>query len=296
MKKVAISGGTGLVGQALTKALRDRGDEVVLLSRSAKSSTNGVVHSQWDPSKGKLNEELLSTCDSLVNLAGAPIAQRWTSRNKQVILDSRVDSTKLLVDFLLKEEHKIETFVSGSAIGFYPDGENLWQEDDQAGSHFMSQVVQAWEEAANPAFPNIKGGIVRIGVVLSSEGGALERMLPVFKMGIGSALGSGKQWMSWIHIDDLVGILLEMIDGKLSGTFNAVAPTPERNAQFSEHLAKSLGKGFWAPKVPSFILRMAFGDMADVVLLSQKVSSKKIENNGYKFQFEQLGSALEDLF
>ena len=296
MKKIAISGGTGLVGQALTKSLRKRGDEVVLLSRSAKPSSEGVFHSQWDPSRGKLNKELLATCNSLVNLAGAPIAQRWTRQNKKVILDSRVDSTKLLVDFLNKDDHKIETFVNGSAIGYYPDGENLWLEDDNPGSHFMSEVVRSWEETALPAFSNIKGGIVRIGVVLSSKGGALERMLPVFKMGIGSALGSGKQWISWIHIDDLVGILLEMIDGKISGTFNAVAPEPERNEQFSEHLAEALDKPFWAPKVPSFVLRMLLGRMADVVLLSQRVSAKKLENQGYSFRFRDLTSALKNLF
>lgn len=296
MKKVAISGGTGLVGQALTQALRKRGDEVILLSRSAKSSSEGLVHSQWDPKKGKLNEELLSICDSLVNLAGAPIAQRWTTNNKKVILDSRVASTKLLVDFLLEQDHKIETFVSGSAIGFYPNGENLWMEDDQAGNHFMSEVVQAWEEAAAPAFSKLKGGIARIGVVLSSKGGALERMLPIFRMGIGSPLGNGEQWMSWIHIDDLVGILIDMIDGKLQGTINTVAPKPERNSGFSEQLTQSLNKPFWAPKVPAFVLKAVLGEMSDVVLLSQKVSSKKVEAMGYQFKFRTLPDALNDLF
>ncbi|NQX92462.1 MAG: TIGR01777 family protein [Flavobacteriales bacterium] len=294
---IAISGGTGLVGKALTKKLLKAGHQVVILSRSQKSSDNDhLTYSQWNPANGELDVDLISRCYMIVNLAGSPISDKWTAQNKAKILSSRIDSTSTLVDFMKSESSNIKRFVTASAIGIYPSSDQLQSETAPAGDHFMAEVVKRWEEEASVGLENTPGAIIRIGVVLSIDGGALEKMTPVFKLGIGSPLGDGKQYQSWIHIDDLVSIFLHALDGEIEGVVNAVAPHPVTTSEFSEALAKVLKKPYWAAKVPAFVRRTVLGPMSDVVLLSQNVSAKKIQDSGFKFQHETIQEAFSNLF
>ena len=295
--KVAISGGTGLLGQAITKILLEQGHEVVILSRSKKSSSDQRLrYAVWNPEAGELDTESMSAVDGIINLAGAPVAQRWTASNKKAILNSRIDSTKCLVDFVLNQPNQVKSFVSASAIGIYPSSKELMTVSSKAGKGFLSDVVVQWEKAAEPVFDKVKGGIIRIGIVLSAEGGALEKMLPIFKMGLGSALGSGKQWQSWIHIDDIARLFVFALQNKTLPIMNGVAPQPVNQKAFSKELAKALKKPFWAPAVPAFVLKVVLGDMAEVVLNSQKVSAKSAENSGFEFKYKEVDRALSSLF
>ncbi len=295
--KVAISGGTGLLGKEICKMLLAKGHEVVILSRSSKTSDlNGLSYSTWEPSKRQLNETELATVDAIINLAGAPVAQRWTAANKKAILDSRIDSTATLVDFILHQPNRVQKFVSASAIGIYPNSKETSTVSSEPGEGFLSDVVVQWEKAAMPAFEKIDGSIIRIGIVLSKDGGALEKMLPVFKMGLGSALGSGQQWQSWIHIEDVAALFVYALENNTLPIMNGVAPKPVRQKELSQHLAKAMGKAFWAPAVPSFVLKLVMGDMAEIALNSQKVSAKSAENSGYQFKFREIGAAMNDLF
>lgn len=295
--KVAISGGTGLLGKEICKMLLAKGHEVLILSRSSKTSdVEGLRYSAWQPSERKLNEDDLSTVDAIINLAGAPVAQRWTEANKKAILDSRIDSTATLVDYILKQPNRIQKFVSASAIGIYPNSRDTSSVSSDPGEGFLSDVVLKWEKAAMPAVEKLDGAIIRIGIVLSKDGGALEKMLPVFKMGLGSALGSGQQWQSWIHIEDIAALFVHALENKTLPVMNGVAPKPVKQKEMSQELARAMGKPFWAPAVPSFVLKLVMGDMAEIALNSQKVSAKSAENSGYQFKFREIGPAMNDLF
>lgn len=295
--KVAISGGTGLLGKEICKMLLAKGHEVLILSRSPKKSdVEGLRYSAWQPSERKLNEDDLSTVDAIINLAGAPVAQRWTAANKKAILDSRIDSTATLVDYILNQANRVQKFVSASAIGIYPNSKDTSSVSSEPGEGFLSDVVVEWEKAAMPAVEKLDGAIIRIGIVLSKDGGALEKMLPVFKMGLGSALGSGQQWQSWIHIEDVAALFVHALENKTLPVMNGVAPKPVKQKEMSEQLARAMGKPFWAPAVPSFVLKLVMGDMAEIALNSQKVSAKSAENSGYQFKFREIGPAMNDLF
>ncbi|MGB0423241.1 MAG: TIGR01777 family oxidoreductase [Flavobacteriales bacterium] len=293
--KVAISGGSGIIGKRLSEAFLAAGNEVVVLTRNASEPLNGISFSQWDPSKKLLDKAALRNVDVVINLAGASISQKWTKESRELIVQSRIDSTSTLVNWLNGSGHQVKRMISASAIGFYPFSDELQQESSPSGNHFMSEVCQKWENEAKKLNSSVALTIVRIGVVLSKKGGALEKMKPPFKMGFGSALGNGKQWMSWIHEDDLSSIFLHCVDQQIDGIINAVAPYPAQNSAFSKSLAKTMSKPFWAPKVPAFVLKILLGEMSAVVLGSQKVSSKKVHNSGFSFKFPQLETALEDL-
>lgn len=295
--KVAISGGTGLLGKAITKILLEQGHEVVILSRSNNNNSDKrLSYAVWNPAAGELDFDAMSHVDGIINLAGAPVAQRWTASNKKAILDSRVDSTKCLVNYVLHQPNQVKIFVSASAIGIYPSSKELMTVSSKAGKSFLSDVVVQWEKAAEPVFEKVKGSIIRIGIVLSADGGALEKMLPIFKLGIGSALGSGKQWQSWIHIDDIARLFVFALQNEALPMMNGVAPHPVNQRVFSKELAKALKKPFWAPAVPAFVLKMVLGDMAEVVLNSQKVSAKSAENSGFEFKYKEIDKALSSLF
>jgi uncharacterized protein (TIGR01777 family) len=295
--KVAISGGTGLLGKEICKMLLAKGHEVLILSRSSKTSdVEGLRYSAWQPSERKLNEDDLSKVDAIVNLAGAPVAQRWTEANKKAILNSRIDSTATLVDYILKQPNRVQKFVSASAIGIYPNSKDTSTVSTEPGKGFLSDVVVEWEKAAMPAVEKLGGAIIRIGIVLSKDGGALEKMLPVFKMGLGSALGTGQQWQSWIHIKDVAALFVHALENKTLPVMNGVAPKPVKQKEMSQELARAMGKPFWAPAVPAFVLKLVMGDMAEIALNSQKVSSKSAENSGYQFKFREIGPAMNDLF
>jgi uncharacterized protein (TIGR01777 family) len=252
----------------------------------------------WDPQSGLPPAGALEGAHAVVHLAGEPIAaRRWSGQQKKRIRDSRVVSTIFLVDAMHSMEQKPEVFVCGSAVGFYGNrGDEILDERSRAGLGFMPDVCQEWEgEAASATGMGIRVAYVRTGVVLSKEGGALQKMLTPFKLGVAGKLGSGKQWFPWIHIEDIVGIFrLALLNASLSGAINGTAPEPVTNAEFTRELAGALGRPAFLP-VPEFGLRALMGEMAEVLLSSQRVIPKVATAAGYQFRFPRLAAALDDL-
>ena len=298
--KYLISGGTGLVGTAITKQLLQNGHQVMVLSRNGKARAEWldgeVSRSKWDPANQVIDQEAVKTAHVIINLAGSSVSQRWTEANRRSILNSRVDSTSTLVNAMQGLASK--PFISASAIGLYADSDELQDESSPATEGFLSDVVVRWEQEAEKAQEfGHRVVMLRIGLVLAKEGGALKSLAPIFKLGIGSAVGSGKQWQSWIHIDDLAALFIQAgNEDSWGGAMNAVAPNPVSNKTFSKALAKTLGRPFWAPNVPAFVLKLVFGKMSQVVLASQKVSSKKTEAAGFNFQYTQIQDALNSIY
>ncbi len=293
---VLISGGSGLVGLELSKMLRAKGHRVSILSRK---KTNDVNYKFWDIENGVLAEDALIGIDTIVHLAGEGIADgAWTDERKVKIVESRVNSTRLLLDALKKGNHQVKAFISASATGYYSNrGDELMYEDAMPAKDFLGTTCVLWEQEVNKIESlGIRTVKLRIGIVLTTKGGALKKMIVPFKFGLGSALGDGKQWMSWIHLKDLCSMFIYAIENnQLKGAYNAVAPQAATNYEFSKALSKIMKRPFWAPNVPSFILKIIFGEMSAVVLGSTKASADKIEKEGFKFEFAKLNEALIDL-
>lgn len=297
--KILITGGTGLLGSRLTQLLQEDGHTVAHLSRNVEGN-EPVPTYRWDISTGYIDSKALEDVEAVVHLAGASVAgKRWTSEQKKHIYDSRINSTRLLYQAIEQRKDRPELFLSASAIGYYgaENGAHKLVESSPPGPDFLAQVCKDWEyEADLVAQLGVRVAKVRIGVVLSAEGGALEKMVQPTKMGLGAPLGSGNQYMSWIHIDDLCGILQKIITDKtLSGVYNGVAPHPKTNEEFMHTLAEVLDKPFWAPAVPAFALKLAMGEQAAIVTGSQRVMADKIEEAGYSFQYPYLRRALQQL-
>lgn len=298
-KKVLITGASGLVGSRLTELLLQQGYEVVHLSRQAKAGK--VTAYAWDVSTGTLDEKAFDGVDAVIHLAGAGVAdRRWTTKRKKEILDSRVQSARLLYQTLKKQSHQVKTFISASAIGIYGFGLNdeIFTENSKPGNDFLAQVVTTWENEVNAVRSlGIRTTILRIGIVLSKEGGALKEMARPVRFGIGSPLGTGKQYLSWIHIDDLCRMfLLALQNESISGVYNATGVEPVTNAELTRAIAAILKKPLWLPRVPAFALRLVLGEMAEMVLNGSVVSSQKIQQAGFTFLHTELRSALIDLF
>lgn len=292
--KVLIAGGSGLVGAALTSSLRGNGHTVSRMVRPGSQAAPGDV--TWNPLNALVDVPAMEGFDAVVNLSGAGIGdRRWTSRRKQVLRSSRVDSTRVLVDALAHLKQPPRVFVCASAIGFYGDrGDEVLTETSGYGNDFLSIMCRAWEgEAARAAGFGIRTVIMRFGIVLSLGGGALPRMLTPFKFGAGGRLGSGKQWMSWIVLEDVVRVLRVAIDdASWNGPVNLVAPEPVRNAEFTRVLASVLHRPAIFP-APALALRLALGEMADALLLSsQRVQPECLKQYGYAFRHENLEAAL----
>ena len=291
MAKIIITGGTGLVGKRLSKLLIDKNHEVVILSRNPKEENEF----KWDISSNYIDEIALLDTDYIIHLAGAGIAdKRWTKERKQIIIDSRVKSANLLYDKINELKINLKGFISASGVGYYGavTTDKIYEETDKAGTDFLGNVCQKWENAAQQfSTKNILVTILRTGVVLTDNGGALDKM----KTPIITPLGSGKQFLPWIHLDDLCAIYIKAIDDNLEGVFNAVAPEHHTSKTFSKELAKSIGKPYLGIGVPSFMLKLVFGDMAKILLEGSKISAKKIEKNGYSFRFKTLKKALNNL-
>lgn len=295
--KILISGGTGLVGKRLSKMLLNKGHDVKILSRKKSNAQNFV---RWDIDQNYIDPKALEGIDAIIHLAGEGIADKlWTAKRKIEIIESRVKSTKLLYNALSNStSHNVKTFISSSAIGYYSErGDELLKEHDAAAKDFLGTTCLAWEnEVDRIGNLGIRTVKLRTGIVLSLEGGALKQMITPFKFNIGSALGNGQQWMSWIHINDLCEMYLYALENSnLEGAYNAAAPEPVRNTEFSKTLAKVLQKAYWAPNVPAFVLKLIFGEMSSVVLGSTRVSADKILNTGFKFNFNNLEKALINL-
>ena len=299
MPTILIAGGTGLVGSHLSHLLQSAGHTVLHLSRKRDLSARFPAYA-WDLAKKNIEQEAVDRADYLINLAGAGIAdQRWTPDRKRLIISSRVDSTLLLKAAIERRPTPLQAYISASAVGFFGSrGEQLLTENDPAGKDsFLAETVALWEQAAEKiAETGLRTVVLRIGVVLSTQGGALEKMLIPFRFFTGTYFGTGQQWMSWVHIDDLCRMFLEAIDNQqFRGIYNGVAPHPFRNHDLVFELKKALGKPAVLLPAPEFALRAVMGEMADVVFDSARVSSKKIEGAGFKFNFPDLLPALQDL-
>ena len=292
--KILISGSSGLIGTAATTALKSDGHNVVHLVRPGKTTNPGDI--QWDPMRATVDVAGLEGIDVVIHLSGAGIADgRWTEERKQLLRSSRIDTTRVLVDSLSRLKQKPRLLIVASAIGYYGSrGDEILTESSTTGTDFLALVCRDWEaEASRAAERGIRTVMLRSGVVLSGKGGALPKMLPPFKLGVGGRLGSGQQWMSWIAIEDVVGIIRHTIaKEQVSGPVNVVAPSPVRNEEFTRLLAGMLHRPAIFP-APAFVLRLAMAEMADAVLLSSdRVKPEQMLAAGYKFRFEILEPAL----
>jgi uncharacterized protein (TIGR01777 family) len=288
--KILVTGSSGLIGTALVSALKASGYEVVCLVRGAA----GKGQIGWDPAR-TLAPESVSGFDTVVHLAGESIVGRWTEAKKRRILESRVQGTSHLAEALAAAAQRPRLLISASAIGYYGDrGEETLREDSTSGEGFLPEVCREWERAAEPAArAGIRTVQMRFGLVLSSSGGALQKMLLPFRMGVGGNMGNGRQWWSWVDINDLVGAVLHVINAEaLRGPVNVVGPTPVRNAEFTKTLASVLSRPAIFP-MPAFVARLVFGQMGDELLLaSQRVAPAKLMASGYVFQKADLRLAL----
>lgn len=296
--KVAVSGSSGLVGSSVVSLLTENGHSISKLVRtgSKDNSPDGKATIAWNPQSGEIESSKLDGLDAIVHLAGRSIASgKWTPEVKRDIRESRLNGTSLLCKALSKLSARPRVLVSASAVGYYGDrGDELLREDSAVGSGFLAELCRDWEAATEPASESgIRVVNLRIGVVLSTAGGALGKMLLPFQLGLGGQIGSGKQYMSWIALSELAGIVDFVLNNDdLFGPLNAVAPNPVTNLQFTKTLGAVLGRPTVFP-VPDFGLKMLFGEMGDELLLSgQKVDASKLKLSGYRFQLPELEPAL----
>jgi len=295
-KNILISGASGFVGGNLTEFLLERGCKVKKLTRSVQGSAGNLVY--WNPAKGEIELEALEGLDAVVHLAGENIAGRWTEKRKTNIENSRIQGTKLLSESLAKLNKKPQVLIAASATGYYGDrGDEILSEESAPGEGFLTDVCLKWEnatEVANEA--GIRVFNLRIGMVLGLGGGALQKMLPPFKIGVGGKIGGGKQYWSWIAIDDLVGIIYYLLNSQdLKGPVNAVAPYPVTNSEFTFALGRVLNRPTILP-LPGFVARGLLGEMADATMLSSaRVIPQKLLDSGYKFKYPKLEQALNSI-
>lgn len=298
-KNVLITGGTGFIGKHLTKTLLDKGYTVSVLTRKHKPNTEGITYYIWDVSSQSMDEVAVLNADYIIHLAGENIAEkRWTAKRKQELLESRTHSTQLIYSVLKKHNKKVEAFVSASGIGIYGaiNGEGICTENTLPSSDFIGSLCQEWEKSADLiASLGIRTVKIRTGLVLGKDDGFLSKLIPIFKRGLGSALGSGNQYMPWVHINDLCAIYVESLKNtNMSGAYNATMNDSTTNFSFSKALANQFGYSIWIQKIPAFLIRLAMGEMSCIVLTGRRVSSDKIKSLGFRFQFKNLKMALSD--
>jgi uncharacterized protein len=291
--KIAVAGATGFIGSALTTHLTAAGHRVVRLVRRQADASRGDI--AWDPHRRLLDTAAFDGVTAVVNLAGEPVAERWTAERKRRIKESRVEATSLLASTLVGLARPPRVLVNASAIGIYGDrGDEMLDEAAEPGKGFLADVARAWEEAAKPVVERgIRTVFTRFGIVLSAAGGALEKMLPPFKLGAGGRLGNGKQWMSWISLEDVIGAIdFALTNDRLAGPVNVVAPNPVTNTEFTQELGHAIHRPAVAT-VPRFALQLAYGEMGETVLLSsQRVIPQALIRAGFAFRHPLLHDAL----
>ncbi|NAY90326.1 TIGR01777 family protein [Muricauda sp. JGD-17] len=300
--KVLITGATGLVGEAIVKVLDQRNISVNYLTTSKEKITNSPDFQgfYWNPNNGEIDMACLEGVDAVINLAGASIAKRWTKEHKQKILESRTKSLDTLRNALATDKSaRIKSFITASAIGIYPDSLTHYYDEKETAvdNSFVGDVVKQWEASADQ-FEDLGLDVakIRIGIVLATDGGALPRMAAPVKNFVGAPVGSGEQWQSWVHIDDLAQMFVFVLENRLHGVFNGVSPNPVTNTKMTKELARVLNRPLWLPNVPKFVLKAVFGKMSYLLFASQRVSSKKIEKQGFIFLYPNLSLALEHLY
>ncbi|MDV7187210.1 TIGR01777 family oxidoreductase [Lutibacter sp. TH_r2] len=297
MKTILITGGTGLIGKTLQQKLILLGFKVTILSRR-KSEDLNVFY--WNISEGIIEEKAIKQADYIIHLAGAGIAdKRWTAKRKEILVNSRVNSTQLLLKKVKELNPNLKGFIAASGIGYYGaiTSNKIYNEEDIPGSDFLAEICKVWEkESFKFQKNNIRTVVLRTSVVFSEKGGALEKIINPIKKGIGAVLGTGKQYMPWIHIDDLCTMYVEAITNKnIIGIYNAAAPEHITNKELTLKIAAILNKKIILPAVPSFMLKLIFGKMAIILLEGSRVSSKKIEKTGFSFKYTTVNSALKNL-
>jgi uncharacterized protein (TIGR01777 family) len=298
-QNILITGGTGFIGNKLTDLLIQSGYSVSILSRNDKQNTEIISYYKWDVEKNYIDEKAVLNADYIIHLAGENIAdKRWTAKRKSQIVTSREQSVRIIYDVLKKNDKKLNAFISASGIGIYGalNGETICSENTPPTNDFLGTTCQKWEAAADTISGlGIRTVKIRTGLVLGKNEGFLEKMIPVFKYGFGSALGSGKQYMPWIHIDDLCAIYLAAVQNEtMNGPYNAAVNDNTTNSIFSKTLAKIYGYSIWLPNVPSLILKIVLGEMSNIITKGRRVYSNKIEETGFKFKYKDLETALRN--
>ena len=299
--KILITGATGLVGSELVELLLSKNHSVNFLTTS-KSKIESKPNYQgfyWNPEQGKIDENCLYGVDAIVHLAGANIAKRWTNAYKQEIIESRILSSELLYNLIRKTPNQVKQFISASGTAIYPESITKVYDETTKESEdsFLSNVVKKWEESAN-RFQSlgIKVCKLRTGIVLSNIGGALPEMVKPIKMGFGAAMGNGKQMQSWIHINDLVEMYCFALENQLEGVYNAVTSSPVSNKELTIAIAKTLKRPLFLPNVPQFVMKLILGEMSYLLFSSKNLSSDKIQNRGFRFQYPKIEKALSNLY
>ena len=290
MKTVLIAGGTGLIGRKLNQKLTKKGYKVYTLTRSAKR--RGQIY--WNPEQQTIEGKHLNRVNIIINLTGENIGEkRWTNERKIALIDSRVKTTKFL-NSIISNIPNLEYFISASGINCYPQENKTHVESDSYGTDFLAKLVKEWEGVSDLFESNCKVAKLRISMVLSKRGGALDKMLLPVKLGLGSPIGSGEQMMPWIHIDDLCNLFVFAIENELTGVYNASANC-DSNKDFMKALAKALNRPFFMPKVPAFLLKLMLGEMSALVLDSTNASNEKIKQAGFEFEHIEIETTLRTL-
>ena len=289
-----VTGGSGLVGRAVQKELEAQGHEVRILTRTPRKPGEFA----WNPSTYTVDPAALKGVHGVIHLAGASVSERWTKSHKRAIMDSRIQGAETLYRAIEAMDQRPEVVVSASAVGIYPNSlDRVYTEKDGGAVGFLGDVVRAWESQAD-RFANLEMRVakIRLGIVLGHGGGVLGTLLPVFRLGLGSALGDGQHWMPWIHVTDLARMVARLAsDTALHGTWNGVGPESATNKEFSRALAAAMKKPFWAPAPPAWALRLVLGEMAQIALMSTHCSAQKWKDAGFTYQFGSLHDALSDL-
>lgn len=297
--KVLITGGSGLIGMALTRSLLSKGIDVIHLSRQ-KNSKAGVKTYAWDYKKNYLDQGALDGVTHIIHLAGAGIADKpWTMSRKREIVKSRVLTSRMLLLHVAENNLELQKFISSSAIGYYGavTTSEIFNETSPRGNDFVAECTTQWENQADQFKDICDVAIIRTGIVLSKEGGALEKLESSIKRGLGAPLGSGKQFMPWIHLDDLVAVYEKAIfDNNFNGIYNAVASEHVDNSQFTFQVAKAMGKKIRLPNVPAFMLKFIFGELSEILLFGSRVDNQKLINAGFDFKYDRLTDALKEVY